>query len=147
MNSDFQSQVKHESCPANLVFCPLHHAFQFHCLREGPVWGGLGKIQETIPSFLTSHIQSPNYYQPEYDSFVKRAWNSGFTGGMGKRAWNSGFTGMPSLKERYGYEKYAFLIKKWMRLRMITLHKIEIIFWRLLELEEFDIWIDFLQVV
>ena len=23
----------------------------------------------------------------------KRAWNSGFNGGMGKRAWNSGFTG------------------------------------------------------
>ena len=28
-----------------------------------------------------------------YDSFAKRAWNSGFSGGMGKRAWNSGFTG------------------------------------------------------
>ena len=51
--------------------------------------------------------------EPEvYNSFAKRAWNSGFSGGMGKRAWNSGFTGMPSLKERYGYEKYAFLIKK-----------------------------------
>ena len=23
----------------------------------------------------------------------KRAWNSGFAGGMGKRAWNSGFAG------------------------------------------------------
>ena len=28
-----------------------------------------------------------------YDLFAKRAWNSGFSGGMGKRAWNSGFTG------------------------------------------------------
>lgn len=26
-------------------------------------------------------------------NYVKRAWNSGFAGGMGKRAWNSGFQG------------------------------------------------------
>ena len=27
----------------------------------------------------------------DFEPFEKRAWNSGFVGGMGKRAWNSGF--------------------------------------------------------
>ena len=31
-----------------------------------------------------------NLYDIEED---KRAWNSGFNGGIGKRAWNSGFNG------------------------------------------------------
>jgi hypothetical protein len=32
--------------------------------------------------------------EPSYDiDTEKRAWNSGFAGGMGKRAWNSGFAG------------------------------------------------------
>jgi hypothetical protein len=40
---------------------------------------------------------APEYDYPEDPSelerYEKRAWNSGFAGGMGKRAWNSGFAG------------------------------------------------------
>ena len=37
----------------------------------------------------------------------KRAWNSGFNGGMGKRAWNSGFTGKIPMKD-YDYLTLLF---------------------------------------
>ena len=49
----------------------------------------------SIILFMSLHDQV-NYgqYQMEpddFEPFEKRAWNSGFVGGMGKRAWNSGF--------------------------------------------------------
>merc|ERR1719262_1888712 len=36
---------------------------------------------------------SNNDEDQDVDEPEKRAWNSGFTGGVGKRAWNSGFNG------------------------------------------------------
>ena len=47
--------------------------------------------------------------EPEvYNSFAKRAWNSGFSGGMGKRAWNSGFTGKILLQKIYLYNSVTY---------------------------------------
>jgi hypothetical protein len=40
----------------------------------------------------------------------RRAWNSGFAGGMGKRAWNSGFAG--------GMGKRAWNSGKWLIFRI-----------------------------
>ena len=50
-----------------------------------------------------------------YDEFEKRAWNSGFTGGMGKRAWNSGFTSrfrFVYLRDENGFPTVKWLTRK-----------------------------------
>ena len=76
-----------------------------HRLRL-PHRGGLsyGKTENLVIFFyyvkqITKCIQINSYgpynMEPEeFEALEKRAWNSGFTGGMGKRAWNSGFTGL-----------------------------------------------------
>jgi hypothetical protein len=55
---------------------------------------------------------APEYDYPEDPSelerYEKRAWNSGFAGGMGKRAWNSGFAGGMG-KRAWNSGKYQYL--------------------------------------
>jgi len=52
--------------------------------------GGYGKRASIAYDYDEQPDQTENLYDIEDE---KRAWNSGFNGGLGKRAWNSGFNG------------------------------------------------------
>eukprot|EP00096_Caligus_rogercresseyi_P011339 TRINITY_DN4431_c0_g1_i3.p1 TRINITY_DN4431_c0_g1~~TRINITY_DN4431_c0_g1_i3.p1 ORF type:complete len:166 (+),score=49.49 TRINITY_DN4431_c0_g1_i3:169-666(+) len=59
--------------------------------------GGYGKRSNPEDGLSESDILLLNEKRAWNSGFAggmgKRAWNSGFAGGMGKRAWNNGFTG------------------------------------------------------
>ena len=51
-------------------------------------------IKKVINQSITKSINQDDESDGDYGlEEVKRAWNSGFNGGVGKRAWNSGFNG------------------------------------------------------
>merc|ERR1712228_268257 len=55
--------------------------------------GDLGLLKRAWNSGFTSGIGKRAAWKQDFlYGLGKRAWNSGFTSGMGKRAWNSGFT-------------------------------------------------------